>query len=71
MAYVPYIPKKLHPHGDPLTACILYNLALFFAPLYFIVFFAYIQWRNYVRRGEAAASGRQAAEDAAEFNQNY
>jgi len=23
-----------------------------------------IQWRNYVRRGEAAASGRQAAEGA-------
>jgi len=29
------------------------------------------QWRNYVRRGEAAASGRQAAGGAAKFNQNY
>ena len=28
------------------------------------------QWGNYVRRGEAAALGRQAAGGATEFNQN-
>jgi len=27
-----------------------------------------LQWRNYVRRGEATASGRQAAGGATEFN---
>ena len=28
------------------------------------------QWRNYVRRSEAAASGRQDAGGATEFNEN-
>ena len=28
------------------------------------------EWQNYVTQGEAAASGRQAAEGATEFDQN-
>ena len=32
--------------------------------------FSQLQWRNYVRRGEAAASGRQATGGADEFDKN-
>ena len=36
----------------------------------FAILTKFKQWRNYVRRGEAVASGRQAAGSATEFNQN-
>jgi len=56
------IPINFKYHDDNATYMYM-STAIFYS--------THHQWSNYVRRGEAAASGHQAAEGTTEFIQNY